>query len=57
MTRKKKKRNTDAKKPAPTVPGSAPTKPVEDEPATENDPLDFGGLPARDLKKNLGCGS
>jgi hypothetical protein len=21
-----------------------------------NDPFDFGGIPARDLKKNLGCG-
>ena len=26
-------------------------------PATEEDkPFDFGGLPNRDLKKNLGCG-
>jgi len=25
-------------------------------PANEPDPLDFGGLPKRDLKKNLGCG-
>jgi hypothetical protein len=26
------------------------------EPAADNDNFDFGGLPNRDLKKNLGCG-
>jgi hypothetical protein len=27
-------------------------------PATDTDkPLDYGGLPDRDLKKNMGCGS
>jgi hypothetical protein len=25
-------------------------------PADEDKPFDFGGLPSRDLKKNLGCG-
>lgn len=24
--------------------------------ADDTDPFDFGGLPTRDLKKNLGCG-
>jgi len=38
-----------------------PDKPEKKiEPSTENEqdenPFDFGGLPARDLKKNLGCG-
>jgi len=27
-----------------------------EEQATEEKPFDFGGLPNRDLKKNLGCG-
>jgi hypothetical protein len=25
-------------------------------PAAQENPFDFGGLPVRDLKKNLGCG-
>jgi hypothetical protein len=25
-------------------------------PEMKDDPFDFGGLPKRDLKKNLGCG-
>lgn len=28
------------------------SKPIEE----SNKPFDFGGLPERDLKKNLGCG-
>jgi hypothetical protein len=35
-------------------------KPEPQEPARSADeakPFDFGGLPDRDLKKNLGCGS
>jgi hypothetical protein len=32
-------------------------EPLAPTPATEEDkPFDFGGLPNRDLKKNLGCG-
>jgi hypothetical protein len=31
------------------------TNPVEIDGAAKN-PFDFGGLPLRDLKKNLGCG-
>jgi hypothetical protein len=27
-----------------------------DEPTPESKPFDFGGLPDRNLKKNLGCG-
>ena len=30
-------------------------KPIPPQESTEK-PFDFGGLPARDLKKNLGCG-
>jgi hypothetical protein len=28
----------------------------QEEPSTDEKPFDFGGLPQRDLKKNLGCG-
>ncbi|WKZ59503.1 MAG: hypothetical protein QY309_16770 [Cyclobacteriaceae bacterium] len=46
---KKKDAKQDQKKPEkPAVPATA-------EETTEN-PFDFGGLPNRDLKKNLGCG-
>lgn len=31
-------------------------KPVTPEKEEGEQPFDFGGLPARDLKKNLGCG-
>ena len=32
-------------------------KEVKPKPKDENEkPFDFGGLPQRDLKKNLGCG-
>ncbi|NOT75100.1 MAG: hypothetical protein HOP08_09250 [Cyclobacteriaceae bacterium] len=31
-------------------------KVLPDEDAKESKQFDFGGLPARDLKKNLGCG-
>jgi len=30
--------------------------PQEKEPGETEDPFDFGGLPKRNLKKNLGCG-
>ncbi|MBT1698585.1 hypothetical protein KK083_16960 [Fulvivirgaceae bacterium PWU4] len=52
MRKKPKKEKTDQQKPKPEVPPSDP-KPVE---AIEENPFNFGGLPARDLKKNLGCG-
>ncbi|HZX73787.1 MAG TPA: hypothetical protein VFE57_05155 [Cyclobacteriaceae bacterium] len=32
----------------------SPKKPPETE--EKNEPFNFGGLPQRDLKKNLGCG-
>jgi hypothetical protein len=31
-------------------------KPVKPESVDDEKPFDFGGLPQRDLKKNLGCG-
>jgi hypothetical protein len=31
-------------------------KPVKPESVEDEKPFDFGGLPNRDLKKNLGCG-
>jgi hypothetical protein len=46
--KKSKKKEEPVKKSA-----SKPTKP---EPADDEKPFDFGGLPQRDLKKNLGCG-
>jgi hypothetical protein len=33
-----------------------PQPPKSEEIKIEVDPTDFGGLPKRDLKKNLGCG-
>jgi hypothetical protein len=43
----KKKENKAVVKPA-------DTQPKQD--ADSENPFDFGGLPYRDLKKNLGCG-
>jgi hypothetical protein len=53
MARKKKIKKRETKPgvgPAVPQPGS-PNEPVEQERV-----FDFGGLPDRDLKKNLGCG-
>ncbi|HTE30132.1 MAG TPA: hypothetical protein VK666_07145 [Chryseolinea sp.] len=44
---KKGERKNKGKKPVP--------KKAEETESQEN-PFDFGGLPQRDLKKNLGCG-
>jgi len=44
---KKKKPKTAKEKPKP------PTTPPDE---TSDDRFNFGGLPQRDLKKNLGCG-
>lgn len=49
MSKKKKDKKKETGKPKP------PEKPVEEKEPDEN-PFDFGGLPQRDLKKNLGCG-
>jgi hypothetical protein len=48
--KKSKKRGSQATKQA-----EAPFQPPADSPE-EHNPFDFGGLPQRDLKKNLGCG-
>ncbi len=45
-----KKTKTKKTKQKDTKPESKPAPPQE------NEPFDFGGLPSRDLKKNLGCG-
>ena len=51
MTRTTKKKAKKAEKEPKKV------EPLAPNPATEEDkPFDFGGLPNRDLKKNLGCG-
>jgi len=33
-----------------------PEKPKQMPPPDDDKPFDFGGIPDRDLKKNLGCG-
>jgi hypothetical protein len=39
------------------TPKKLPEKPKSQPPqADEEKPFDFGGIPDRDLKKNLGCG-
>lgn len=32
------------------------TEDPKSRPEEESNPFDFGGIPSRDLKKNLGCG-
>lgn len=52
-TRKPKPRTSPQKKTEEEKPGAA----VPDEQTAEDGRMDFGGLPNRDLKKNLGgCG-
>jgi hypothetical protein len=48
-----------AKKKTKKAADKATVKPASQEPPRsidEDKPFDFGGLPDRDLKKNLGCG-
>jgi hypothetical protein len=52
--RDKQKPKKEIKAEIPNNPETA-EKPAEAAIANEN-PFDFGGLPKRDLKKNLGCG-
>lgn len=47
MTKKKEKPKKEAPKKV------VPVK--HEEPTSDENPFDFGGLPPRDLKKNLGC--
>ena len=49
----KKKKKADAK---PEKVETTPALPAPQQEQPEEKPFDFGGLPARDLKKNLGCG-
>lgn len=42
-----------AKKKLKTLPAKPKNLPPQDE---EDKPFDFGGIPERNLKKNLGCG-
>ncbi|WP_160143620.1 hypothetical protein [Chryseolinea soli] len=53
--------NTDPKPPKEKPETKPQPKPGEEiskdkGPEEAEDPFDFGGLPKRDLKKNLGCG-
>jgi hypothetical protein len=47
--KKKSKEKKPAKK---LVPAKPKTMPVDE----DEKPFDFGGIPDRDIKKNLGCG-
>ena len=49
----KKRRKT---KEAPKVIPAKPETQNQVEPAGDEERMNFGGLPMRDLKKNLGCG-
>jgi len=50
-----KKSKAKKKAAKPDQKGGKPAAPIKSNEADEN-PFDFGGLPDRDLKKNLGCG-
>ena len=50
MTKKKKELKREKEKPEPKP------QPVKEESSLEENSFDFGGMPPRDLKKNLGCG-
>lgn len=51
-----KEKSEPKKKEVPEKP-KAPQQPVPTPPSQDEEkPFDFGGLPDRDLKKNLGCG-
>lgn len=47
------KKKKEEKKVKPAQRPKLPTPVVEED---RENPFDFGGLPQRDLKKNLGCG-
>jgi hypothetical protein len=47
------KKKTKRKKEEKVLPQKLKDIPPQDE---EEKPFDFGGIPERDLKKNLGCG-
>lgn len=47
----KRKRNKPTKVATPQQQQAPPPSPPE-----EDKPFDYGGIPSRDLKKNLGCG-
>jgi hypothetical protein len=46
---KKRKAKKEVKKPMPVQEKAIPAR-------DDEKPFDFGGIPDRDLKKNLGCG-
>lgn len=54
MQKTPKKRKNSKQKQKPAVQQQPPASVAEA--ANDENPFDFGGLPARDLKKNLGCG-
>jgi hypothetical protein len=43
-------------RPEKKVPVQSPDNQAEIPPSASDEPFDFGGIPSRDLKKNLGCG-
>lgn len=52
----KKKKEKEENQPVKKMPSTEPEKPSTEEKSEPENPFDFGGLPQRDLKKNLGCG-
>jgi hypothetical protein len=52
--KKKQKRESESKKRKAAKAANAGHRPVQDQDHEKS--FDFGGLPDRDLKKNLGCG-
>ncbi len=54
--RAKKRQNEKLKKDTKHQPEELPKGSSPDTSTTDDTPFDFGGLPSRDLKKNLGCG-
>ena len=51
-----KKKKSDSKKGEEKLKVAEDLKEIERNDAQKAENLDFGGLPQRDLKKNLGCG-
>jgi hypothetical protein len=51
-----KKAGTNLKQPRTQIKSTAPTDASKEKADESESAFDFGGLPNRDLKKNLGCG-
>ena len=56
MKNKRKARGTKKQERSAAVGDASQQKVGKEQQADDGNPFDFGGLPNRDLKKNLGCG-